>query len=44
MADVSLKRDVLLPVITGILAIVLERWLFRHSAAERRLVGAEPGD
>ena len=35
------KRDLLLPILTGILAIIAERWIYNHSPALRRLVGAE---
>ena len=40
----SLPKDVVLPVLTGIVAIVLERWIFNHSAAVRRFVGAGSPD
>lgn len=38
----SLKRDLLTPVLTGILAIMVERWIYNHSEAVRALVGPEP--
>ena len=39
----DVKRDLLLPTVAGILAIVLERWLYNHSAALRSLVGPDRG-
>lgn len=38
----NVKRDLLLPVLTGILAIMIERWIYNNSAAARQIVGAEP--
>lgn len=38
----SVQRDLLTPIITGIIAIILERWLYNHSSALRAFVGAEP--
>lgn len=38
----SVQRDLLTPIITGILAIILERWIYNHSSAVRSFVGAEP--
>lgn len=38
----SVQRDLLTPIITGIIAIILERWLYNHSSALRSFVGAEP--
>lgn len=38
----SLQRDVLLPILTGVVAIVLERRLYNSSATVRRLSGAQP--
>ena len=38
----SVKRDLLTPIVTGIIAIILERWIFNHSSAVRSFVGTEP--
>jgi hypothetical protein len=38
----NVKRDLLLPILTGILAIMLERWIYNNSPTIRELVGAEP--
>jgi hypothetical protein len=37
----NVKRDVLLPIVTGVLAIMTERWIYNHSPAVRELLGAE---
>ncbi len=39
--QMTVKRDLLLPILTGILAIMLERRLFNRSAAARAFAGAE---
>lgn len=39
----SAKRDLLLPVLTGVIAIVLERWLYHRSTTLRELTGPRPG-
>jgi hypothetical protein len=41
--QMNLKHDLVLPVVAGVLAIVLERWLYNHSAALRNLVGPDRG-
>lgn len=38
----NVKSDLLLPVLTGVLAISLERWIYNRSATYRELVGADP--
>jgi hypothetical protein len=38
----NVKRDLLLPILTGVLAIMLERWIYNNSPKARELVGAEP--
>jgi hypothetical protein len=35
------KRELLLPVVTGIVAIILERALYNHSRTWRSLAGAD---
>jgi hypothetical protein len=42
-ADMDVRRDLLLPAFAGILAIILERWLYNHSAALRSFVGPDRG-
>ncbi len=37
----SVKRDVLLPILTGIIAITLERALYNRSPALRAFSGAD---
>jgi hypothetical protein len=37
----NVKREFLLPIVTGILAIMAERWIYNHSPAVRALVGAD---
>ena len=37
----TLKRDLLLPILTGILAIMLERRLYNRSAAARAFAGTD---
>lgn len=37
----STKRDLITPVLTGIVAIILERWIYNHSPAVRSFVGAD---
>lgn len=39
----DLKRDLVLPTLSGILAIMIERWIFNHSPAVRALVGPDRG-
>jgi hypothetical protein len=39
----SVKRDLLIPVLTGIVAIILERRLYNRSAAVRDFSGPQPG-
>ncbi len=38
----SVRRELLLPILTGVIAIMLERWLFHRSPALRSLIGTEP--
>lgn len=38
----NLKRDLLLPVLAGILAIILERRIYNSSAAVRSFSGDQP--
>lgn len=37
----STTRDLITPVLTGIVAIILERWIYHHSPAVRSFVGAD---
>jgi hypothetical protein len=39
--DMSVRRDLITPVLTGIVAIILERWIYNHSPALRSFVGAD---
>lgn len=38
----NLKHDLVLPVVTGVIAIVIERAIYNRSNTLRALVGAEP--
>jgi hypothetical protein len=38
---ISVKRDLLLPVLTGIVAIILERRIYNRSAAVRAFSGPQ---
>ena len=40
----DLKKDLVLPVITGILAIMAERAIYNRSSALRKVLGPQPAD
>lgn len=40
----SIKSDLVLPVLTGMIAIMLERAVYNRSSTLRALVGAPPVD